>query len=563
MRRIRDPILVLGLAFTLAVAAVVCASSLSWIGRTFPGFLVMDNRVVASAGLAHWPAARSGSIYQQELVSVAGEPLRAARDLPALLDALPRDEPVEYRLHSGGHTSVWHDVPRTFTVTDYFLLHGTLIFCGIGLAGIALAIRFLRGSDRVADATSLSLLIVGLYALTAADLYGPYRFFRVHAFLECLLYATAFHYALVFPQPVRLLGRAPWIVQALYGSGFLLAAFMQVSLYDPAAYALLHRIAVNAFALALLAFIARQVHAFLRPPSFDARQRVKVVALGTVAALVPQVGIMLVAATSGGRVPENLMSFSGMLFPISLSYAVLRQDLFGVDIFLRRTLNYALLTGLVGAAYVGLVVGLDFVFPGSDDAGALRMLSGAIIVVALLPLRDRVQNTVDRLFFRSAYDFRRLIETTSSKLASVRSLSVIAEELERPLRESFEPEFVALDVRRGPGGALERVLDAGAPPALDAAGVWSRDLPEEPLELEGGGLAVPFRVDGRLVALLTLGRRRSGRFYGGDDRRLLQTLANQGAVAFQNAIALETLADMNRSLEEKVATRTGELARTL
>ena len=51
MQRIRDPILVLGLVLALL------ATSAAWIGRTFPGFLVLENRVVASAGLAHWPAA--------------------------------------------------------------------------------------------------------------------------------------------------------------------------------------------------------------------------------------------------------------------------------------------------------------------------------------------------------------------------------------------------------------------------------------------------------------------------------------------------------------------------
>ncbi len=559
MRGIRDPILVAALVLALGLAAVVCSSSLSWIGRTFPGFLVLQNGVVASAGLAHWPAARSGRIYQHELVRVAGRPLEAAERLPALLEELPRGAPVEFALRRAGVESVWHDVPRPFTASDFLLLHGTLLFCGIGLVGIAGVIRFLRGSDRVANGTSLALWVVGLYALTAVDLYGPYRFFRLHAFLECLLFAATFHCALVFPQPARLLVRSPWAVPAVYGAGFLLAGLMQLGLFEPGPYVLMHRVALNAFALALAAFIGRQIHAFLRPPSFEARQRVKVVALGTVAALTPQVAIMLASATSGGRIPENLMSFSGMFFPISLSYAVLRQDLFGVDRILRRTLNYALLTGFVGLVYAGLIVGFDRFFPGGDE-GLVKTISAAVLVVMLLPLRDRIQNSVDRLFFRSAYDFRRLVETTSDKLASVRSLPVIAEELERPLRESFEPEFLALDVRSGAGGSMQRVLATGAPAHLDTSWVGSLD---KPVELEGGGLAVPFRVDGQLVALLTLGPRRSGRFYGGDDRRLLQTLANQGAVALQNAIALESLAELNRGLEGKVAERTAELARTL
>ena len=58
-----------------------------------------------------------------------------------------------------------------------------------------------------ANGTAFSLWVVGLWALTAVDLYGPYRFFRLHAFFECLLFATSFHCALVFPQPARVLPR--------------------------------------------------------------------------------------------------------------------------------------------------------------------------------------------------------------------------------------------------------------------------------------------------------------------------------------------------------------------
>jgi signal transduction histidine kinase len=63
--------------------------------------------------------------------------------------------------------------------------------------------------------------------------------------------------------------------------------------------------------------------------------------------------------------------------------------------------------------------------------------------------------------------------------------------------------------------------------------------------------------------VLLLGRPLSGRVYGGDDRRLLGTLANQGAIAMGNALALEQLRDLNRNLEQKVQARTRELSDAL
>jgi signal transduction histidine kinase len=191
------------------------------------------------------------------------------------------------------------------------------------------------------------------------------------------------------------------------------------------------------------------------------------------------------------------------------------------------------------------------------------VLFAVVLVTVLLPLRDRIQSSIDRLFFRSAYDFRRLMETTSAKLASVVDLGVITHELERAVGDALHPEWLSFEVRRRPEGPLVRIAQRGSPPPVAAEAALRAETQAQPFEIEGGALGVPFRVEDRLIALLGLGRRLSGRFYGGDDRRLLHTLANQGGVAINNALALEQLRELNRDLEKKVDERTSELAEAL
>jgi signal transduction histidine kinase len=563
MARLRDPLLLAACALAGLSIAVSGFESLAWIGRPFPGFLLLENRVVASAGLSDWPATRDGGIYQHEVVAVDGAPLEDALALQKRVAALEPGSQLDYRLHRGEEVIERRIATRLFTGLDYALLFGAYLFCGTGLVGIALGIRFLRGRDVVATASMLSLFAVGMYAVTAADLYGPYRLFRLHAFFECFLFAGALHMALVFPQPGRLFERAPWLVRAGYGSAAILVAAMQFGLQDPAAYAALHRVAVSAFGAGLVLFILAQVAAWWWPPSFAARQRVKVVVLGTLAALTPQVVLVFMSALTGGQAPENAMVWSGIFFPISIGYAVLHDDLFEVDALLRRTLNYALLTLGVAAGYAAALAAFESIVSDSSagNRASFVMLFAVVSVIVILPARDGLQAVIDRIFFRSAYDFRRLVETASARLSSVVDLEVIAAEIERTVDEALHPEWLAFEVG-GPGSVPPRRLRSRGPlpPPLASAGAVDGELP---FDLPAGGLAVPLRVEDRCVATLRIGRRLSGGFYGGDDRRLLHTLANQGAVAVENALALEAVRELNRGLEDKVAARTAELAAAL
>ena len=560
MRR-RDPILwVTGLI--LAVTwTVALLESLEWIDRPFPGFLVLENRVVASAGLAHWPALEEGKIYQHEVVAVDGVPLTDASSLRSAAASLPVGTPVRYRFRRGEHEFERVVATRRFEALDFALLFGSMLLCG-GVVGItALLIRFLR-RDRLATSSFCLLAIAAIWGASAADLYGPYRLFRLHALCETLLFAGALHMALVFPHSARLVERWPGIVKLPYGFAALLGVANQLGLHDPDLYVLTHQIAVWAFGVGLFVLIASHLRWYLRPPSFEARQRVKVVAFGAIAALSPVVFLALGNWITGRDAAQNAIAFSAILYPLSIGYAVLRHNLLEVDAFLRRSVSYALLTAVATIAYMGVAGGLDGMLKGSG-AGATG-LAGAgtffLTFAALLLLRDRVQGGIDRIFFRSAYDFRRVVENVSGKLAGTADLGWIRREIERAVGEALHPDRLSLYLVR------EDELEPWGPGAegiRDAASVaWLAEGEDAPFDVGEGGLVVPFRVDGELVAALALRRPRSGRLYSGEDRRLLLILANQGAVAIRNASALRELRDLNRDLEAKVEERTQELRQT-
>jgi hypothetical protein len=154
MTHSRDPLLLTAALLLLGVGVLCTAQAMSWIGRPFAGFLVLDNGVVASAGLSSWPATSGGEIYQLEVTEVDGYTLAELRDQNGSLERYvaqhPIGTPIEYRLRSGSEEISRRARTRLFTRADFGLLFGAYLLCGFAVGGVALCIRFLRGRDLVA-----------------------------------------------------------------------------------------------------------------------------------------------------------------------------------------------------------------------------------------------------------------------------------------------------------------------------------------------------------------------------------------------------------------------------
>ena len=149
MGRSRDPILIAAAALVLVAALYGSIAASTWIGRPFAGFLLLENGLVPSAGLAHWPAVSGGEIYQQELVSIDGRPLSDPAALQEHARRLPVGSEVTYRFRDGnGDGEVERIVAtRIFTGLDFTLLYGSFLVCGIGLSQNVFCPPFPVGGD--------------------------------------------------------------------------------------------------------------------------------------------------------------------------------------------------------------------------------------------------------------------------------------------------------------------------------------------------------------------------------------------------------------------------------
>lgn len=159
------------------------------------------------------------------------------------------------------------------------------------------------------------------------------------------------------------------------------------------------------------------------------------------------------ALDPSARIPPAM--FGGVPFllaltalPIGAAVAILRYRLYEIDVLINRTIVYGALTAALGTAYVASVLLLQTLLrpftAGSDIAVAISTLA---VVALFQPLRRRIQEAVDRRFYRSRYDAQRTLDAFTARLRDEVDLGSLERELVGVVADTIRPRHISLWLR--------------------------------------------------------------------------------------------------------------------
>ncbi|HVF23873.1 MAG TPA: histidine kinase dimerization/phospho-acceptor domain-containing protein, partial [Pyrinomonadaceae bacterium] len=432
-----------------------------------------------------------------------------------------------------------------------------------------------------------------------------------------ILFAPLFlHFCMLYPTKQQLFAKNRWYVVALYVPAMLLLLMAAVVFLPLGAFVYLssalrafgitaggvsesfidvfYRLSFAHFIAGLVASGALLVRTYVTAKNALVRQQMKWVVWGTVLAVTPFIllyGVVYLGGAATDRWVTDIAVLPLILIPFAFGYSVLRYRLMDVELVVRRVFVYALTT-LAISLLIGVTVYIGGVYAfGSDQSVSsgevtLRVVAAvaamAAIVMVAAPVKNFLQERVDRLFYGERYDLRHSLLDFGRTLSATTALDPLLDALVSRLQQVMNVGRVAIFIedRHSPSGyiiARSVGLDVPAvvPPdfreMIRVRSAESGVVRADDLEIASDAPVsarrslhyyVPCVVRGRLVAVIGLGRSVDGGLLSSEDVEILRTVSGYVAVAIENSLLykdqqeraseLKLLKEFNESIIESI-----------
>ena len=143
-----------------------------------------------------------------------------------------------------------------------------------------------------------------------------------------------------------------------------------------------------------------------------------------------------------------LALFGLAAMPVAIGVAMLRYRLYDLDVVINRALVYTVLTATLGGVYLGSILLLQLVLNRFTEGSSLAIAVSTLAVAAVFrPARARIQDAVDRQFFRRRYDAGRTLDRFATHMRDQVALADIGTDLLTVVGETVQPAHASLWLR--------------------------------------------------------------------------------------------------------------------
>jgi hypothetical protein len=563
----------------LFVGVISFTNQLSW--REPTDGIVWEQQgpdVVAASVAIAGPGADAGIRNGDVLRQVDGQAPVNAEVVEVMLFARDIGERMHLTVERGGR-----QIERELVIgaLEDVSNSATLYLAFVGLAFlIAGVFAMLRNPD--APSRRFLVLAIAFYALFALSpttrVTDPWHgvIYWLDQIARDLAPALFVYFALTFPKPKPELEEAPRpILAAVFGPGLLLLAINIFAQHGAHRFGISQlgaqrlfeagaRLELLYFAAAIALGILAFAHTIANTTNAQERMRLRWLVGGVTVGFMPLLALYVPMQLLGFNYPPlvNVLVLPLLLVPLSFSYAAVGFRLWDVEVILKGAITYAVTIILALGVYFSTQWILARTLSPEDSlVQTAALIATLVVAIGFAPLRDKLLDLADRLYYRDSYRGRRTLMDFGRELNSETDLANVVDLLVHRVRETMRVGRVAVLLRIEdndhlrivpPNGRLSegRALSsnfsqfvAGAlvkRPYLyiDDLTAVLEEYPDDRETLDAEDLAyfLPLDVKGDIIGVLAIGRRLSGDFLSTDDLKVLQPLAAHLALAVDNAL---------------------------
>jgi hypothetical protein len=367
--------------------------------------------------------------------------------------------PIAYTVLRQGQTLRLEVLPKHWTLAAWWRANAAnaadlaSFLPDIALAGVAAFTFFKRPGSLAAQALFVFCSAEFINSLSSSlpdgvsvALYPAAQYltaFFSYIIFIVLLAPSILAFTLVFPKPKRWLEKRRWLSLAPYGLGAAVGLVIYLGLPGILGW-------IGTMLMFMAALVSLVHSGFTARDAISRAQMRWMVggfALGLTAALTTYIGVF---GVWHGPVVDFLgewgVSTGFTLIGVSLAVAVLRYRLFDIDLIIRRTLVYAVLTAALALVYFGSVAVLQSLFAAiSGRQSAVAIVASTLVIAALFaPLRARIQGFIDRRFYRRRYNAAHILAEFAATARDETDLDLLSERLVGVVQETMQPEHASL-----------------------------------------------------------------------------------------------------------------------
>jgi two-component system NtrC family sensor kinase len=255
-------------------------------------------------------------------------------------------------------------------------------------------------------------------------------------------------------------------------------------------------------------------------------------------------------------------------YALPITYAVARYRLMDINVVIKKSLIYAfLLLGFLIPCYLLVVLGQKIAFGTIHYTFSITTLVFLIIVGFSFP---KLQEALERASFKGRYDYRETLLRSSRDMISIVDLETLSNNLLHTVEKALGVDKASLFLLDDVKGSFDLKTSIGFQPDRSKPSVLTRDDPliqklvtaleplvREEIEMARDGpgqkgiadrmalleaeVSLPLVSKDRLIGVLNMGHKQGRDLYSGEDLEVLATLANQAAIAIENARLYENL----------------------